>query len=283
VPGKVIVEWAPSADRVDKVSARKQTDVSYETNLGDPAFQLVKVNSGQTVASAIEELEADPAVAVVERDSYSAPTSIPNDPLFGQEWALENLGTGIDGFSGAIAGADIEAPAAWNRTIGTPSTVVADIDSGYRFDSPDLGPVAWKNTGEIPGNGIDDDGNGYVDDVNGYDFVGPNSESPSQDADPTDDDLISGGHGVHTAGTIGAAGNNSVGITGVAQNVRIMPLRVCADTPGLSELLCPTSSIIAAINYAGKTVPAWRTCLWAERRKVRRSSTLSQKTRRRFS
>jgi hypothetical protein len=251
VPGRVIVEWAARAERADKTVARQEAEVSYESNLGNPAFQLVKVDPSQTVASAIEELESDPAVAVAERDHYLAPASIPNDPLFGQEWALQNLGNGIDGFSGAIAGDDIKAPAAWERTIGAPSTIVADIDSGYRFDSPDLGPVAWENTGEIPGNGIDDDGNGYVDDVHGYDFVGEDAENPSEDADPSDDDLISGGHGVHTAGTIGAAGDNGVGITGVAQNVRIMPLRVCSNSPGLDELRCPISSLIAAIDYAG--------------------------------
>jgi subtilisin family serine protease len=252
VPGKVIVEWTPGADRVDKVAAREEAEVGDATNLGDQAFQLVGVDSGQTVASAIAELKADPAVAVAERDGYNVPTSIPDDPLFGQEWALENTGAGVDGFSGGTAGADIKAPGAWDRTVGTPSAVVADIDSGYRFDSPDLGPVAWENTGETPGNGIDDDGNGYADDVHGYDFVGQDSENPSEDADPTDDDLISGGHGVHTAGTIGAAGDNEVGISGVAQDARIMPLRVCSDAPTLDESRCPISSTIAAINYAGQ-------------------------------
>jgi subtilisin family serine protease len=251
VPGRVIVEWAADAGRAEKGRARDIAEVEYRANLGDPSFQLVEVEPGQSAAAAIDGLKADAAVALAERDSYSAPTSVPNDPLFGQEWGLENVGAGIDGFSGATAGADIDAPGAWTGTIGIPSIVVADIDSGYRFNSPDLGPVAWENPGEIAGNGIDDDGNGYVDDVHGYDFVGASSESPSQDDDPTDDNLVSGGHGVHTAGTIGAAGDNGIGITGVAQDVRIMPLRVCANAPEINEGRCPTSSIIAAINYAG--------------------------------
>lgn len=252
VPGRVIVEWMPSAERVDKVAARQEAEVVHATNLGDQAFQLVEVEPGQTVASAIEKLEADPAVAVAERDGYNVPTSTPNDPLFDQEWALENTGAGIDGFSGATAGADISAPDAWDRTVGTPSTVVADIDSGYRFDSPDLGPVAWENSDETAENGLDDDNNGYIDDVHGYDFVGQDSEHPSKDADPTDEDLISGGHGVHTAGIIGAAGDNGVGISGVAQDARIMPLRVCSNAPAHNESLCPVSATIAAINYAGQ-------------------------------
>src|SRR5207253_2172592 len=69
---------------------------------------------------------------------------------------------------------------------------------------------------------------------------------------PDDTNVTSGGHGVHTAGTIGAAGNNGVGISGVAQNVRIMPLRVCTNEPSSNEVRCPNSAIIAAINYAGK-------------------------------
>ena len=186
------------------------------------------------------------------RDGYSSLDSVPNDPMFGELWGLSNSGGGIDGFSGAVAGADVNAPLAWDRTTGSPSTVIADLDSGYRFDSPDLGPVAWTNPGEIAGNSIDDDGNGFVDDVHGYDFVGASADAPSSDSDPTDDNLISGGHGVHTAGTMGAAGNNGVGITGVAQNVRIMPLRVCANSAANEdETRCPFSSQIAAINYAG--------------------------------
>lgn len=250
-PDGVIVQWTPIADRGDRAAARAEADVAFAGDLGNRQFQLVETKPGQAPGEAIAELEANPAVVAAERDGYSTPTGIPDDPLFDQEWGLENAGTGIGGFSGATAGADIDAPGAWDSTVGTPSTVVADIDSGYRFDSPDLGPVAWINGAEIPGNGIDDDDNGYVDDVHGYDFVGTNSESLSQDNDPTDDDLISGGHGVHTAGTIGAAGNNEVGITGVAQNIRMMPLRVCANAPALNESRCPTSSIIAAINYAG--------------------------------
>lgn len=231
VLGKVIVEWAPKAERGDKVAAREGAEVTYESNLGARTFQLVQVESGQSVADAIEELEGDPAVAVAERDGYATPSSVPNDPLFGQQWALQNLGTGIDGFSGAVPGADIDATDAWDRTIGIgKKVVVADIDTGYRYDSPDLGPAG------LPG----------------YDFVGNDSEAPTEDSDPTDEDQISGGHGVHTAGIIGAVGNNGVGITGVAQNIGIMPLRVCSNAPALDEARCPTSSLIAAINYAGQ-------------------------------
>lgn len=234
-PEGVIVQWLPGTGRVERDEARAEAGVELGGNLGGREFQLVEPEPGQTVGEAVAALRSDPAVAVAERDSFARTDAIPNDPFLSQLWGLSRIG----------------APAAWDRTVGSPAIVVADIDSGYRFEHPDLGPVAWVNPGEAP-NGKDDDGNGIADDLHGADFVGPSAEaSPFPiDGDPTDEDLISGGHGVHTAGTIGAAGNNGVGITGVAQNVRLMPLKVCARHPTKEDNLCPTSAQIAAVNYA---------------------------------
>lgn len=249
----MIVEWAADADHADKVDARGEAGVAFEGDLGNRDFQLVEIEPGQTAGDAIAALRADPAVAVAERDGFDSLDSIPDDPLFGELWGLRNTGAGIRGFPTGIPGADANASVAWDRTTGAgEGTVIADIDSGYRFGDSELGAVAWTNPGETPGNGVDDDGNGLIDDVHGYDFVGPNADSPSSDADPTDDNVISGGHGIHTAGTMGAAGNNGVGITGVSQNVRIMPLRVCANSASAeNETRCPLSSEVAAVNYAG--------------------------------
>lgn len=256
-PDEVIVEWESGAGHADRVEAREGAEVNSVTMLGAAEFQLVRLEEGQGMDDALEALRGDPAVRVASRNSYSALHSIPSDPLFGELWGLQNLGTGIDGFSGAVAGADIDAAAAWDSTVGSPSIVIADIDSGYRFDSPDLDPVAWDNPDDLPGGG-DNDGNGIVDDSHGADFVGPSVNSPAIDGDPTDDNLIEGGHGVHTAGTMGAAGNDGIGITGVAQDVRIMPLRICSyftdpsPTPtDDSGTVCPADRQIMAINYAG--------------------------------
>lgn len=249
-PDQVIVQWAPGAGRSDKAEARAEAEVSLVANLGDPGFQLVTVRPGQSAGDAVAELRDSAAVAVAERDRYIATDAVPDDPLFDQLWGLRNQGLGIGGVTGGVAGADIDAVAAWDRTVGDPAIVVADIDSGYRFEHPDLANVAWDNPDEAD-NGIDDDGNGIVDDLHGADFVGANGNSPSKDGDPTDDDLISGGHGVHTAGTIGAEGDNGIGIAGVAQDIRIMPLRVCTRFPSLAASRCSIAAIVAAINYAG--------------------------------
>jgi subtilisin family serine protease len=251
VSSRVIVQWRRGSDHAERVAARAGAGVSYAGELGDPNFELVETESGEGARAAAAALETDPAVAVAEPDRMRRIEAVPDDPLFNLQWALRNTGQAVAGLPAGKPGNDIDVVSAWNRTVGTPTTVVADIDTGYRFNSPDLGPVAWTNPGEIPGNGIDDDHNGFVDDLHGWDFVGENVDAPTQDADPTDSNLISGGHGVHTAGIIGAAGNNGTGISGVARNVRIMPLRVCANDPVSNEVLCPSSSIVGAINYAG--------------------------------
>ena len=55
--------------------------------------------------------------------------------------------------------------------VGKP-VVVAIIDSGIDVEHEDLKANIWRNAGEIPGNGIDDDKNGYVDDIHGWNFIG---------------------------------------------------------------------------------------------------------------
>lgn len=116
---------------------------------------------------------------------------------------------------------------------GDSSVIVAVIDTGVDYNHIDLKQNVWINKGEIPGNGIDDDDNGYVDDVYGWNFVGNNN-------DPMDDN----GHGTHVAGIIGAA-NNDIGVTGVAYNCKVMPIKA-----GNSSGYFNNSDIASAITYA---------------------------------
>src|SRR5262249_36448579 len=102
------------------------------------------------------------------------------------------------------------------------------------YNHPDLAANMWTNPGEIPGNNIDDDGNGFIDDVQGWDFL-------NNDNNPMDDNS----HGSHTAGTIGAVGNNNLGVTGVNWNIKIMPLKfLSAGGSG------PITAALSCLNYA---------------------------------
>ena len=125
----------------------------------------------------------------------------PDDPLYGEQWALPA----------------IHAPNFWDRTTGGPlpggyQPVVAVMESGMAVQHPDLAPSIWHNPAEIPGDGIDNDLNGYIDDYTGWNTA-TNNDQHSYDA-----------HGTQVAGIIGAKGNNSLGITGIGWDVRILPI-----------------------------------------------------------
>jgi hypothetical protein len=161
----------------------------------------------------------------------------PNDPAFHVLWGLDNFGQTVNGVPGA-AGADISATAAWGITTGDPSVAVGVIDTGIDYTHPDLAANIWINPGEncagCRTDRIDNDSNGYVDDVRGWDFL-------NDDNDPFDDH----GHGTHVAGTIGAVGNNGVGVTGVSWTTRLMPLKFLgADGSGT------TADAVRALLYA---------------------------------
>lgn len=108
----------------------------------------------------------------------------------------------------------VNAPEVWAKGFTGKGITVAVIDSGVAYNHPDLAANIWTNQDEIANNGIDDDGNGFIDDVRGWDFV--NNDKTPMDLDS---------HGTHVAGTVAAA-NNGFGVTGVAPDAKIMPIRV---------------------------------------------------------
>jgi subtilisin family serine protease len=163
-----------------------------------------------SIQDAIREYAADPAVEYAEPNYIlHANSTAPDDPYFTDLWNLFNIGQ-----TGGTPGADIDATRAWKKTKGDEDVVVAVIDSGIYYTHEDLAPNMWVNSEEYYGvAGIDDDGNGYIDDIYGLDTF-----THSNDNDPMDEL----GHGTHIAGTIGAAGNNGIGLVGVNWDVQIM-------------------------------------------------------------
>lgn len=197
--------------------------------LGLPGMVLIETNASFSETQVLSAFEQQDVVAYVEADQPLFVGQAPNDPHFDDLWGLHNTGTA----SGHID-ADIDAPEAWQIVQATSDIVVGVIDTGIDYNHVDLASNMWTNPGEVANNGIDDDGNGFVDDVHGYDFY-------NNDGDPWDDH----GHGTHVAGTIGAVGNNGLGITGVAWSTSLMALKFLGAGGNGSS-----ADAVRAINYA---------------------------------
>ncbi|WP_155806242.1 S8 family serine peptidase, partial [Planktothrix agardhii] len=244
---RVIVKLKPGANSNEISNLQAQIGVTKVSTASQLGIDIWQIPSG-TVEKIISTYKNDPRFEYIEPDyiitleDVEKPSSAtessekitpqattPNDPGYSQLWGLNNTGQ-----SGGTADADIDAPEAWDIQKGNQNLVIGVIDTGVDYNHPDLSANIWTNPGEIAGDGIDNDSNGYIDDTRGWDFA-------YNDNNPMDVH----GHGTHVSGTIAGKGNNGVGVTGVAWNAKIMPLKFLNDS-GSGYL----SDAILAINYA---------------------------------
>jgi subtilisin family serine protease len=204
----------------------------------EPSYSKIRIgDDGQKTGPRIDAPQPlkPPAAATLPGAS--------NDPRLGEQWHYNNTGQ-----AGGTPGLDIALYRAWGLTTGTPNVVVAVTDGGAQVNHPDLAANMWVNTGEIPGNNIDDDNNGYVDDINGYGFGDDTGEIAPDD------------HGTHTSGTIAAVTNNGIGVAGVAggsgtgDGVRIMS---CAAFGATASAGFELTYVYAADNGAVISQNSW--------------------------
>lgn len=232
-PTSILVRYRDDAVARGRANAYLQgTEVAASFDLV-PGLREVKLGHGIGIGDALAAYRANPDVLYVQPNYRVHIELAANDPSYadGALWGLHNTGQ-----DGGKVDADIDAPEAWEITTGRGNTLVAVIDSGVDYTHPDLAENIWTNLAEVAGDGIDNDGNGFLDDVHGYDFA-------NNDGDPMDDH----GHGTHVAGTIAAAANNGIGVTGVNWNTQVMALKFL-DASGSGN----TSDAIRALEYAVK-------------------------------
>jgi len=239
VPGEVLIKFkaatAPTLmnTAMQGIRARALGSVRATLLRRSPVsgMEQWKLPAGMNVASAIKQLHSNAQVEYVEPNYRRHLRLVPNDPLFPNQWGLQNTGQTINDSSGAVitgvAGADMGLATAWATQTGSPAVIVAVIDDSVDINHPDLAANIWTNAGEIAGDGIDNDGNGFIDDVHGWDFKN-NDNNPSADVGAGE------GHGTAVSGCIGAVGNNAIGISGVNWNVSIMPLKIQLDVASIS-------------------------------------------------
>ena len=260
-PSRLIVRFADSVmttaaatDVVQSLGYSVCKVASFESSARFPSgfrVGIVELPQGESLSTAMATLETAPGVTYVEKDPVCYPDQasvMPNDTFFERLWALHNENLPREYIDPRMEGApvddaDIDMPEAWELNTGTNEIVIAVIDTGCYIDHPDLVSSIWTNANEIPGNGIDDDGNGFVDDVHGWNFHGWNNSVWNPNERDMYGKLIDS-HGTHVAGTIGAAANNTIGITGINWRIKIMPLKFLGPNGGYA------SDSILALEYA---------------------------------
>jgi thermitase len=173
---RVLVRFASDASHAQRADIRSEAGVERDGALPVKGLEVDDPRPGVTVGDAVSDLEQRNGVLYAEPDYARTLDATPNDPFYDREWGL----------------ADIEAPAAWDVTTGSPQVTVAVVDTGIDAAHPDLAANV----------------------VPGWDFV-------DGDAQPQDGN----GHGTHVSGTIAARGNDGFGITGVGWATTVMPLR----------------------------------------------------------
>ncbi len=226
-PGELIVHFAPKANGIRRNKQEKKqilnsfSAATIKRNFKlVPGLSVVKLPPGMTVEKALHVFNKANGILYAQPNyQVKICSTIPDDPRFDELWGMTR----------------INAPEAWDISIGSSQIIIAVIDTGVDYTHPDLVANMWVNEAEFNGTqGFDDDGNGFVDDIYGYDFC-------NDDGNPMDDHY----HGTHCAGTIGAVGNNSQGVAGVCWNVRIMAIKFL-DSGGGGW----TSDAIESVEYS---------------------------------
>lgn len=243
MPGEVLIRFKSDIKGKQIIQFRSAMGLisigkAHVREKGEKIISRIRIPDGLSVQEAIEKYRRDPAVDHVQPNYlyHFRSISSANDPFFSNQWGFQNTGQEINSIIGT-QDADIDVTEAWEVTTGSTDVIVAVIDSGIAYNHPDLSENIWMNTGEIAGDGIDNDGNGYIDDIRGWDFY-------DNDNDPMD--KLTNAHGTHIAGVIGAIGNNGVGIAGINWEVSLMALKISSDQGTFGD----TYIIEDAIDYA---------------------------------
>ena len=185
-----------------------------------------------TTTELLERLRAEPDVEYAEPNYILYSTAVPNDPLFGSLWGLLNTGVNPVG-GGGVSGADIDVTSVWDSVTGSRVHVVGVIDTGIDYTHPDLAANVWSAPSAFQ---VTVGGQTITCQAGTHGF-----NAITRTCDPRDDQF----HGTHVAGTIGAVGNNGVGVVGVNWVANMMGLKFLGSSGSGS-----TSDAIAAIEFA---------------------------------
>ncbi|PKA10463.1 S8 family serine peptidase [Leptospira meyeri] len=247
LPGEVVITFkkqVPDAELVHQTS--KLASSTGVLNLKGH-FTTAKLFDSETMEEGLARIKKDPNVESVEpRYLYYKQASAPNDPEFARLWGLSNTGQTLaspsytaNSSNPGTSGKDMNVLGAWDVTTSCSNTIVAVLDTGVTYTHQDLVGNMWDGSAGCVNQNGTAIGGGCPN--HGYDFA-------SGDNNPRDEE----GHGTHVAMTIGAVGNNGVGVTGVCQSAKIMAVRVLGLGGGTNDNIA--NGIYFAVRNGAKVI-----------------------------
>ncbi len=236
-PGVVLVGFRLGTNELQKASVIGVAGLAELKRIG-VGVHVLRVPVGAE-AQVVQWLRSHSEIRYAELDyQHRVNGAVPNDANFGNQWAMLNTGQILNGYGG-VPGDDNKAVQAWSLTTGSPSVVVAVLDTGTQYSHPDLSVNMWNNPGGI---------GGCAAGTHGYNVL-------ASTCDPMDDETFFGGHGTHVSGLLGAVGNNGAGVTGVAWTSSIMAVKwVSADANGFTSDLITAMDWVIAAKQSGVNV-----------------------------
>ena len=217
---EVLVQFVdmPAAVAAHQPVLERQIDADRNVGVGRWGLRRLRSRSFD-VETLLAFLRAQPGIVFAEPNYVLSATAAPDDPEFPSLWGLLNIGQAIAGVAGT-PGADIAASDAWEISTGAPAVAVGVLDSGIDYSHPDLAPNVWSAPSSfsvtIGGSVIHCPAGSH-----GFNAI-------TDTCDPMDDQ----GHGTHVSGTIGAKGNNGIGIAGVNWTTSIIAAKMLDSSLG---------------------------------------------------
>jgi len=263
--GTVRAQSVSSIDRMTNLTTRVGLASKGARAITDQ-MQVLRVEtaaSGESLTTALAKLRADPDVEYAEPDARRYLHAVPNDPLYPAvdashpgQWFLQNP-------SSISAPAAVNAEKAWDLTLGSApsgdsSFVIADLDTGVRYDHPDLQGRLLPGYCFISDSFVNNGGTCRGATVSNAEASDPGDWVTTADLSKSEcsglDTSNSSWHGTRTAGILAAQTNNAAGIAGLTWQGSILPVRVIGKCGGQDSDLVSAILWAAGIPVAGAPV-----------------------------
>lgn len=241
----------PGRQRIQELAARHGMPLHATREITEH-LHVLKLASTQDASVSAKELQDDPEVEFVEPDQLRYPHAAPNDSLFAtQQWYMQQNSASLP------APSAVDAVTAWDSTTGTSGIVIADLDTGVRFDHPEL---LWAASGPgriLPGYDfvsdpfMANDGDGWDPDPSDPGDWVTSSDLKQTQCSTTKKIADSSWHGTRTAGILGAITNNMQGIAGMTWQGWILPVRVLGKCGGYDSDIVTAMLWAAGIHVSG--------------------------------